>query len=80
MGCPVPAGTIVEVICKDRLGFTMRHIGQTGDSPESSWDWRFFPKYKKVLRYRVKRPRGLSMLLENLQALPIDPSRMIEKA
>ena len=76
----MPSGTIVEVVCKDRLGFTMRHIGIAQAAAESSWDWSCFPKYKKVLRYRVKRPRGLEVLLEVMETLPSDPKKVTEKA
>lgn len=61
-GCPVRVGTIVEVVCEDRFGFTMRQIACVAGGSYSSWDWSHYPELKKIIRYREKRPKGLSIL------------------
>lgn len=61
-GCPVGAGTIVEVVYEDRFGYQNRQIGCTDGSSYSSWDWSFFPELKKIIRYRERKPKGLELL------------------
>jgi hypothetical protein len=61
-GCPVQAGTIVEVVCEDRFGYSMRQISLVNGGSYSSWDWSFFPELKRIIRYREKKPKGLQML------------------
>lgn len=63
-GCPVRAGTIVEVVFEDRFGYQSRTIGCTDGDAYSSWDWSFYPELKKIIRYREKKPKGLEMLRE----------------
>lgn len=69
-GCPVRPGTIVEVVCEDRFGFTMRQISCVSGGSYSSWDWGHFPELKKIIRYREKKPKGLQILQEQLSSLP----------
>ena len=61
-GCPVRPGTIVEVVCEDRFGFAMRQVTTVKGGSYSSWDWTHYPELKRIIRYREKKPRGLSML------------------
>lgn len=70
-GCPVAAGTIVEVVCRDGFGFDQRVMGCASGGEESSWDWSHYPRLKKIIRYRVKRPRGMAMLIEAMDTLPV---------
>jgi len=69
-GCPLPKGTVVEVVFEDRFGFAMRLVSRVEGGSYSSWDWRYHPELKKIIRYREKKPKGLSMLEEQLT--PID--------
>ncbi len=68
-GCPLPRGTIVEVVCEDRFGFAMRQVSQVSGDAYSSWNWEHFPELKKIIRYREKKPKGLTMLEEQLITL-----------
>ena len=83
-GCPVPAGTIVEVVCEDRFGYLKHEIGCTDGDSYSSWDWSLYPELKRILRYRKKKPRGLKMLEDAMQDLdapqPVKPVDTREKA
>ena len=68
-GCPLAAGVIVEVVFQDGFGLCFRQISQVEGGSYSSWNWEHFPVLKKILRYREKKPRGLSILEENLREL-----------
>lgn len=70
-GCPVRAGTIVEVVCEDRFGFAMRLVTQVAGGSYSSWDWTHYPKLKRIIRYREKKPKGLSLLEEQMIPLKV---------
>ena len=74
MGCPVPAGTIVEVVCLDRFGFSMRSVTLALGGSYSSWNWEHFPVLKRITRYRVKKPKGMRQL-ETILA-EIDPPKL----
>ncbi|KEO56401.1 hypothetical protein [Thioclava pacifica] len=73
-GCPVRVGTIVEVVCEDRFGFTMRQVACVEGGSYSSWDWTHFPELKKIIRYREKKPKGLSILEARMNELDL-PAR-----
>lgn len=68
-GCPLPAGTIVEVVYEDRFGYKSASIGCTDGSGYSSWDWTYYPELKKILRYREKKPKALEQLRELVASL-----------
>ena len=70
-GCPLPPGTIVEVMCVDGFGLTMRHVSHVTGDPVSSWNWRFAPRLRRIVRYREKKPRGLTMLEECLRKIDV---------
>lgn len=55
-GCPLPAGTLVEVVCEDCFGFAMRLVDRVSGDSDSSWDWRNHPRLKRITRYRVQAP------------------------
>ena len=82
-GCPVPAGTIVEVVCEDRFGYRRHEVGRTDGSSYSSWDWSFYPELQKILRYRKKKPRGMQILREAIEGLdlpaPAPRDRVVQK-
>lgn len=79
-GCPVRPGTVVEVVCEDRFGFSMRKISVAMGGSYSSWDWSHFPKLKRIIRYREKKPKGLGMLEAEMDTLhsPSAPDRVGE--
>ncbi|WP_417280341.1 hypothetical protein [Celeribacter sp.] len=60
-GCPVRPGTLVEVVCEDRFGFTMRQLSIVCGGSYSSWNWTHFPELKRILRYREQKPKSLPM-------------------
>lgn len=66
-GCPLPAGTIVEVVCEDRFGFALRRILTVHGGDYSSWNWAHYPKLMRVIRYREKKPKGLQLLETRLK-------------
>ena len=68
-GCPLPAGTIVEVVFEDRFGYKNKSIGCTDGSGYSSWDWSYYPELKKIIRYREKKPKALEHLREMVASL-----------
>lgn len=82
-GCPVPTGTIVEVVCEDRFGYQKNEIARAMGGSYSSWDWSHFPELKKIVRYREKKPKGLQILTEVLRELdaprPVKPVDVREK-
>ena len=61
-GCPLPVGTVVEVVCEDRFGYLQSQIGRVDGDSYSSWDWSHFPELKKIVRYRKKNPEGIALL------------------
>lgn len=68
-GCPVQTGAIVEIVCQDRFGFAMRLVTTVAGGTYSSWDWRYYPELKKIIRYREKKPRGLQMLEDEVRSI-----------
>ncbi|WP_425074895.1 hypothetical protein [Sagittula sp. S175] len=78
-GCPLPSGTIVEVVSEDGFGFASREIACVSGGEYSSWNWRHYPELKRIIRFRVKKPRGLEMLEERLQTLDAPKSRTAPK-
>ena len=69
MGCPVPQGTIVEVRFQDAFGYKSNMVTTVTGGEFSSWNWEHYPELKKIVRYREKKPRGLSLLEGLLQSL-----------
>ena len=72
-GCPVPNGTIIHAIDMGRGGDLGEHVVAVvaADLPESSWTMADeFGRYRKCIRYRVRKPLGLSILEGCLESLP----------
>ena len=77
-GMPVPAGTIVEVLSKEdpetALDGIVRRVGTAGVDLVHSWHWtaqtRFTQHALPIDRYRIKRPRGLDILLVTMAQTP----------
>lgn len=71
-GCPC-VGKFVHVVF-DRPGIspdgtiTSEEFGIAGQHGGESWLW--LPVYTRVIRYRIRKPRGLTILEELLQSLP----------
>ena len=79
MGCPVPQGTIVETTFEDRFGYRATIIARVTGGERSSWDWQFYPEFKRILRYRKKKPKGLEILEEMLESLD-DPAKTNDRS
>lgn len=78
-GCPVARGTLVQVERRDGEVAVLRAL--TNGVPELGGDclfdrWVHLPKPKDIIRYRVRKPRGVSILegiVANPPPLPVDP-------
>lgn len=77
-GCPLPAGTVVEVKAELEPGIFKITIGTlTADEP--SWDWSNWQRpaggpgcrWARVIRYRWKRPDALERLRQIAAAPPV---------
>lgn len=72
--CPLIVGQFVEVIEIGRLLKKRRRCGRVSSATVSSPAWfecSPFGRFEQVLRYRIRKPRGLT-ILENLIAdLPV---------
>jgi hypothetical protein len=66
-GCPLPGGTVVEIVSEDGFGFARREMATVSGESYSSWNWKYYPELKRIIRYRALRPRGLRMLQESLE-------------
>jgi hypothetical protein len=73
-GCPVPRGTWVEG--EDVCGHieqwaAMMHKKPLG-LPGDAWSWRFRRRVRldDIIRYRIRKPRGLTILEGLLENLP----------
>lgn len=73
LGRPVSAGTVVEVEVECITGLVKRSIGMAGNGGGSAWDWSAFGDSTpwRVLKYRVRKPRGID-ILELLVADPLE--------
>lgn len=79
MGCPVPSGTIVEVVCEDAFGYTRNEVARASGGSYSSWDWSHYPELKRIIRYREKKPKGMQILQEVLNELDVPtPSKPVD--
>lgn len=68
-GCPLPSGTIVEVVSEDGFGFARREIAAVTGGSYSSWNWKHYPELKRIIRFRARKPKGLVMLEEQMRDL-----------
>lgn len=77
-GCPV-VGQYVRAWCAD--GYVSEAlVGPTAARPRvghhSLWIWRTVPRLDwplRIVRYRVRRPRGMEVIEKLLAQLPADP-------
>ena len=72
-GCPC-FGQWVAVWHEGMSGIVLEIEGRAGQDGGESWDWRKFgaiskngKRITKIIRYRIRKPRGLT-ILENLVA------------
>lgn len=73
-GCPC-VGEFVHVVAELQIGHIQEYTTVAGSKGGYSWDWRWFNEpiphlgimAARILRYRIRKPRGL-ILLENLIA------------
>lgn len=81
-GCPLPNGTVAEAEAEWR-GTTYRQIGVVGDGCKGAvtsttytpWAWRYLPERlwrmnACIVRYRVKKPKSLTILEEIIADIP----------
>lgn len=72
-GCPVQNGTFVEALTinRDWCVFHEAAIVMSSHIPCSSWTMRDNQgRYTQVIRYRIRKPRGMIILEALLQDLP----------
>lgn len=63
-GCPIPRGTMFQAETEDR-GVLAAEICKGG----RSWNWAFRNQFDPVIRYRVRKPRGMTVLEEALREI-----------
>ena len=80
-GCPLSAGVVVEVVFIDGFGFSAHAVSVIRGGEPSSWDWRHYPEYKKIVRYRKKKPKGMRLVESRLAELdvPKQKTKVTEK-
>ena len=75
-GRPVAPGTIVMVEVECITGLVKQTVQPAGSAPVSAWVWSAFGASSvwRVLRYRIKKPRGLTILEEVANSVrePVD--------
>lgn len=73
LGLPVPKGTVVEVRAKNITGLVKSTVSIAVGGEGSAWDWSSIGPLQpwKVIRYRVRKPRGLMILRALITELPM---------
>ncbi len=64
-GCPC-VGEFVHTVHHHGYEF----LGIAGSGGGRSWDWSNAPWYSRIIRYRIRKPRGLTILEGLLENLP----------
>lgn len=67
-GCPC-LGQYVHAVHDTGYEF-MGIAGSQGSRRARSWVWPSVPRFTRVLRYRIRKPRGLTILEGLLENLP----------
>jgi hypothetical protein len=73
-GCPLPDYTIAERMRANGETFVQKVVPD-GRYFLNAWYWPSVPAWRRIIRYRIKKPRGLT-ILENLIAdlpAPVQP-------
>lgn len=60
-GCPC-VGMMVHVVLVNQFGFEKEMIVIAGSMGGESWEWVNAPKYKRIIRYRIRKPKGMAIL------------------
>lgn len=76
-GCPC-VGAFVHVVHEGFAGWFMQGQLIAGSQGGFSWDWRYWLKVPpghnsmatRVIRYRIRKPRGMTILESLLENLP----------
>lgn len=75
-GCPVKSGTIVMAECEGPIGI-FRIVEAQALANGEGWDWSLFGAImldgtlnSRVIRYRIRKPRGLIILEKIIADLP----------
>lgn len=84
-GCPLPSGTVVQVVFEEAPGdYTRPLVGVVQANGGYSWDWRLWGKLapdgtgivSRIIRYRVRKPRALAQLRDMVESLPAPESEV----
>jgi len=67
--CPC-GGEYVHAIHEFSYGLLKDDFGISGIHGGKSWDWSNHPEYSKIIRYRIRKPKGLTILEGILENLP----------
>ncbi len=73
-GCPV-VGQYVQDVCRFRDGHIWETEGVVSSQDAEGWDWSlpsecgFFGELGRVIRYRIRKPRGLTILEDIAQGV-----------
>jgi len=58
-------------VCRSRGVFTDVEFICLGQWPDGgSWNWNNYPETTKVIRYRIRKPKGMKILEQLLDNLP----------
>lgn len=71
--CPIAVGTWCEVICRFRSGREESLQGRLGPKSKACPSWIMpdhLGPWNQVIRYRIRKPRGLTILQELIENLP----------
>jgi hypothetical protein len=76
LDCPVAKGVIAQTIAISPINAEIISIVACVEA-SPNWNWHFFGKrspegslYRKIIRYRIRKPRGLTILEGLLENLP----------
>jgi hypothetical protein len=63
-GRPVPRGAVVHMVARCVVTGTIEQQVGVAHEDRGSWDWSDPAGLMKIISYRVRKPRALSMLQE----------------
>ena len=66
--CPVPNGTFVHVVYQD--GFEVTDFVSANGRPEILNPWILVEGLPSIIRYRIRKPKGLTILEGLMENLP----------
>jgi len=74
LGCPC-VGAYVHCV-HDYGVYQKERWAIAGSEGGMSWDWSYLPKHTRIIRYRIRKPRGMYVLQEILLELEDNPKIM----